>query len=200
MPPAINGSAAISRHDMVAYYEQCEWDYRWAWDLDASMAMHIGYWNDSMRSLRHALARQNHVLAEAARVGPGDLVLDAGCGVGGSSIYLAKRYGCRVVGISLSRRQIESAKRNARRCGVSARTEFLVGDFTAPAFRSATFDVVWALESVCYARDKSDFVRASRRVLRPGGRLAVGPRAVRQVLGSARVTATGGVPGCPRSR
>ena len=77
------------RHAVVRYYERCETDYRWLWDLDRSLAMHVGIWDAHTRTLREALARQNEILAEHAAIGAGDRVLDAGCGVGGSAIFLA---------------------------------------------------------------------------------------------------------------
>jgi len=43
--------------------------------------------------------------------------------------------------------------------------------FTATGYRDASFDVVWAVESVCHAEDKAEFVREAYRLLRPGGRL-----------------------------
>jgi cyclopropane fatty-acyl-phospholipid synthase-like methyltransferase len=163
------------RHrDIVRYYDQCEVDYRWCWNLDASLAMHMGYWDRSTRTLTQALARMNRRLAEEAAVTASDRVLDAGCGVGGSAIYLAKRYGCRVVGITLSETQVHRARAHARRHGVAARTEFLVGDYLHAPFADGSFDVVWALESLCYAPRKRDFAREAWRLLRPAGRVVVG--------------------------
>lgn len=167
-PRAHGGYRAI-----VRYYDQCEIDYRWCWSLGSSLAMHFGYWDHTTRSLREALARMNRRLAEAAGLAAGDRVLDAGCGVGGSAIYLAERYGCRVVGITLSANQARSARAHARRRGVADRTEFLVGDYLRAPFGAGSFDAVWALESLCYAPRKRDFVREAARLLRPGGRLVV---------------------------
>jgi cyclopropane fatty-acyl-phospholipid synthase-like methyltransferase len=159
--------------DIVAYFDRCEVDYRLLWDLDRSLAMHIGYWDATTRSLRAALRRQNEVLAALAHVGPADHVLDAGCGVGGSAIFLAQRFGCRVAGVTLSARQAATARRHAAAHGVGDRTAFLVEDYARTGFADASFDVVWALESVCYAASKRAFLCEAARVLRPGGRLVV---------------------------
>lgn len=159
--------------DIVAYYEQCEGDYRLIWDLDASLAMHLGYWDETTRGLRTALERLNDILASHARIRATDHVLDAGCGVGGSAIYLARRFGCRVTGISLSHKQVAAAIRNAQRLGVGHLTHFAVADFTRAGFATGAFDVVWALESVCYAQDKQAFVREASRVLARNGRLVL---------------------------
>jgi cyclopropane fatty-acyl-phospholipid synthase-like methyltransferase len=165
---------ALAHHDVraiVAYYDQCEIDYRMMWRLGTSLAIHYGHWDSTTPSLRAALERQNRLLAETVRVHEGDRVLDAGCGVGGSAIYLARQLGCRALGITLSPRQAASAYRNARARRVDDRTDFAVMDYTNTGLPDGAFDVVWALESVCYAADKASFVREAFRLLRPGGRL-----------------------------
>ena len=160
-------------HRIVTYYEQCESDYRLLWDLDHSLAMHMGHWDATTRTLRQALARQNLLLADLGGIGIADRVLDAGCGIGGSSIFLAKTFRCRTVGVTLSRRQAATARAHARRHGVARDTEFLVMDYTRTAFPDGSFDVFWALESSCYAADVRAFAREAFRVLRPAGRLVV---------------------------
>ncbi|MBN2816628.1 MAG: methyltransferase domain-containing protein [Campylobacterales bacterium] len=108
-----------------------------------------------------------------AGVNEDDYVLDAGCGVGGSSIYLAQNYSCQTMGITLSTKQVEVSKENALRHDVSDKCAFEVGSYLSTTFPDNTFDVVWAIESVCYAPDKRDFIREAYRVLKPGGRIIV---------------------------
>lgn len=163
-----------SNHDtIVAYYDGCEVDYRKYWDLEGSLALHAGFWDDTTSSLAEALKRENQVLAEWVQVNAGDRVLDAGCGVGGSSIFLAETYGCHVTGITLSEKQVETARGYAKDRSVSSFVDFEVRDFCDTGFPSGTFDVVWGIESVCHAFDKQAFVREAYRLLKPGGRLVV---------------------------
>ena len=157
----------------VAYYEACEAGYRQVWDLEHSGAMHYGFWDATTRTLRQALRRENEVLAEIAAIQPTDNVLDAGCGVGGSSLFLAETIGCQVTGITLSPRQMQRARDEARRRALTGRVQFHAMDFTRTAFSDASFDIVWAIESACHAADKKDFLQEAFRVLRPGGRLVV---------------------------
>ncbi len=164
---------SISPAAIVRYYDVLEPDYRYMWNLGRNVAMHFGYWDAATRSLPEALERENAVLAELARVHRGTRVLDAGCGIGGSAIYLARHHGCRVTGVTLSARQVRTAQRLARRAGVAGGTEFLCRDFQQTGFPDGAFDVVWALESVCHAPDKARLSREFFRVLAPGGRLVV---------------------------
>lgn len=163
----------IKNTDIIDYYDQCENDYRCFWNLDHSFAMHAGYWDQNTRTLKEALTKENEVLAELASVTSQDHILDAGCGVGGSSIFLAQKYGCKVTGISLSSKQIEAAKKNANKKNIPKIPVFLVDDFTATSFPDESFDVVWGIESVCHANEKSKFLEEAYRLLKPHGRLVI---------------------------
>lgn len=163
----------INADDIVRYYDTLELDYRYMWNLGRNVAMHFGYWDAATRSFTDALERENAVLAEIVQVNRADRVLDAGCGIGGSSIYLARRFGCRVTGITISDKQVRTARRLARRQGVAQLARFARMDYQRTGFADASFDVVWAIESVCHAPDKAAFAREMHRVLAPGGRLVV---------------------------
>ncbi len=163
----------ITGQQIVDYYDACNIDYRLIWNLDKSYAMHFGYWDKKVKNFSQSLERENEVLAEMARIKSSDVVLDAGCGVGGSSIFLAKKFGCEVVGITLSRKQADAAAKNAERNGVAGNTEFLVMDFENITLPNEKFDVVWAIESVCHANSKKKFLEGMGRILKPNGRLIV---------------------------
>lgn len=163
----------MQKEQIVHYYDTCETDYRLLWDLDHSHAMHAGYWDSQTRSLRDALRRENEVLAQMAGIQAGERILDAGCGVGGSAIFLAQTYGCQVVGITLSAKQVHTATRKAAQLGVQDKVTFKVMDYTCTEFPRETFDVVWGIESVCHANDKRLFIKEAARILKPKGRLIV---------------------------
>ncbi len=158
-------------NDIINYYESCEIDYRLLWRLDRCLALHFGYWDETTDGVSAALIRENEVLAQRAEITSDDLVLDAGCGVGGSAIYLAKNIGCQVHGITLVQKQVETARTNANQNGVGDLCEFSRQDFCAMDIADNSVDVVWAIEAVCHAEDKNEFVKEAYRVLKPGGRL-----------------------------
>ena len=115
----------------------------------------------------------NEVMMEAANIKSTDKVLDAGCGIGGSSIFLAEKIGCNVTGISLSEKQINKAKELAIKKKVEDKVDFKVMNYCATDFPDESFDIVWGCESICYADDKEQFIKEACRLLKPGGRLVV---------------------------
>lgn len=163
----------ITQQQIIEYYESCNIDYKLIWNLGKFGAMHFGYWDNKVKNFPQSLERENEILAEKANIKASDVVLDAGCGVGGSSIFLAEKYGCKVIGITLSNKQVIQATKKAARKGVSNNTEFLVMDFENITFPDERFDVIWAIESVCHAINKEKFIEEAFRVLKKGGRLVV---------------------------
>ncbi|MFN8243259.1 MAG: methyltransferase domain-containing protein [Ferruginibacter sp.] len=159
-------------HEQIArYYDLSQSQYEWAWQLKKSRALHYGWWDDSTRNFHEALENNNRQLSRMAAITAADTVLDAGCGIGGSSLWLARNAGCRVTGISLSEKQLVQARHFAAAEGFTDQISFTRADFCATGFTDASFDVVWAQESVCHANDKNEFVREAYRLLKPGGRL-----------------------------
>ncbi|MCA9402823.1 MAG: class I SAM-dependent methyltransferase [Candidatus Omnitrophica bacterium] len=156
---------------MTQYYHDVTPDYSFFWNLGRSMAIRIGLWDRHTHSVAEALEREDRYLAEEAGITANDHVLDAGCGVGGSAIYLARTFGCRVTGISLSAEQIKTARRNARRHGVDHLVTFLVADFHATGLPDESFDAVWAVESISHSDRKPLLLAELYRVLKSGGRL-----------------------------
>jgi ubiquinone/menaquinone biosynthesis C-methylase UbiE len=159
--------------NIVEYYIATEHSYKDAWDLNNSLAIHYGYWDEKVKNFPGSLLRMNEVMIEAAEIRSIDKVLDAGCGVGGSSIFMANVVGCSVTGISLSEKQIAQATTNAEKKNVSAKVHFQKMDYCRTSFPDASFDVIWGCESICYADDKELFIKEAYRLLKPGGRLVV---------------------------
>jgi len=159
--------------NIVDYYAESENAYKDSWDLNNSLAIHYGYWDDKVKNFPQSLLRMNEVMAEVVKVRSSDVILDAGCGIGGSSIFLAKEIGCNVTGISLSEKQVNKAKELAIEKKVAANVDFKVMNYCATNFPNESFDIVWGCESICYADDKEQFIKEAYRLLKPGGRLVV---------------------------
>ncbi len=158
---------------IIEYYDSTENAYKDTWDLNNSMAIHYGYWDKKVKTFSQSLNRMNEIMMIEAGVCSSDIVLDAGCGIGGSSIFLAKQTGCNVTGISISEKQINKARELAIEKAVDKKVSFHVMDYSSAVFPDNSFDVVWGCESICYAVDKEKFINEAFRLLKPGGRLIV---------------------------
>jgi cyclopropane fatty-acyl-phospholipid synthase-like methyltransferase len=165
--------ARSARDQVLEYYAETWFDYRSVWMNPTTRALHFGVWDASTTSHADSLLAANRILADHADVGPGTRVLDAGCGVGGTSMWLAAERGADVVGIAIVPDQIERARRYAAERGLDDRVRFEVADYLNTGFPSESFDVVVAQESVCHTPSKLAFLAECRRLLRPGGRLVM---------------------------
>jgi demethylmenaquinone methyltransferase / 2-methoxy-6-polyprenyl-1,4-benzoquinol methylase len=118
------------------------------------------------RLMTVGLDRRWRRLAVREVVWPGDRVLDACCGTGDLAVE-AERRGGRVVGLDFSERMLERARRK------SGTIEWVQGDALALPFGDAEFDAATVGFGVRNLADLEGGLRELRRVLRPGGRLAV---------------------------
>ncbi|MFA6596880.1 MAG: methyltransferase domain-containing protein [Ignavibacteriaceae bacterium] len=159
--------------DVANYYDQTENHYRRWWKLEKSLGLHYGIWSEEIKNLHQAVLNTNVLLAKLGGITSTDIVLDAGCGVGGSAIFLAKNIGCKVTGITLSEKQASTATEFAKQHGVGNLASFYPMNYTATSFDDNSFDAVWAIESMQTATDKSDFLKEVKRVLRPDGKIVI---------------------------
>lgn len=102
----------------------------------------------------------------ALGVTSGTRFLDAGCGAGGASM-LAAALGCEVTGLDASQALLAIARERL------PAAQFLFGDLEELPFPPACFDAALAANSIIFADDIRQALRELRRVIRPGGRLAV---------------------------
>lgn len=161
------------RKSIIQYYDNTWLDYRLLWLNKKDRAIHFGYYETLMENHSEALEKMNKVMADRANIISSDTVLDAGCGQGGSSLWMAKNIGCKTIGITLVPHQVETARKEASLRGLSQKSTFFLRDYTETGFEPSTFDVVWACESLCHAQEKIRFYQEAIRLLKPGGRLVV---------------------------
>ena len=112
-------------------------------------------------------------LVKLCHIGPESLVLDVGCGVGATPVYLVKELGCRVVGVDITPRMIERSKARARAAGVADKTEFRVADMHDLPFEDGTFDAVITESVVVFSKEPVRVIRELMRVAQPGGYVGI---------------------------
>jgi len=157
---------------VAAYFQETDSSYRNWGDSDA-YSLHYGYHDEPGMNQRRALTRMNEVIAEQVKLNRGEMVLDAGCGVGATPIWMAKTFGAQVHGLSLSPLQVKKAKGFAKTQGVANSAKFYLRNFLKTGFPANYFDVVFAQESSSQTYEKQAFLREAMRILKPGGRIMV---------------------------
>jgi ubiquinone/menaquinone biosynthesis C-methylase UbiE len=108
-------------------------------------------------------------LIELCKIDNEAFLLDVGCGVGVTPCYIAKRYGCRVIGVDISERMIERSKERANREGVSDKVDFRVADAQDLPFDNDFFDAVITESVTAFPKDKQRAVNEYCRVTKQGG-------------------------------
>jgi ubiquinone/menaquinone biosynthesis C-methylase UbiE len=113
-------------------------------------------------------------MAERAGIRSGDRILDAGCGVGGPAIAIARAIpDVSIDGVTISPVQVRLGRKLVAAAGLSKRIRIHEGDFHDLRFPDDSFDQVIMLEVSGYSYDQGLLYREMARVLRPGGRLYV---------------------------
>ncbi len=134
--------------------------------------MHHGYYGPTGREKKNRRQAQIDLIEELlnwARVEQAEQILDVGCGIGGSSLYLAQKFNANATGITLSPVQASRATERAQEAGLASRVQFQVADALNMPFADQSFDFVWSMESGEHMPDKEQFLKECYRVLKVGG-------------------------------
>ena len=154
------------KHRIVEHYDIVSPYYKSLWGEH----VHHGYWIQGDESKEKALLQLVEHLAGLANIKQGADILDIGCGFGGTSLCLAKKYNATVTGITISPVQIEMATQAAAREKLN--TKFLLMDAEAMNFQKQ-FDVLWSVESISHYLDIPKFFASATRLLKPDGCFAI---------------------------
>ena len=177
-PKTVQTAEAVALH-----YDSLDRFYREIWGEH----VHHGLWRTGKETTLQAVEALVERVAAGLQLKPGDAVCDVGCGYGGTSRLLADRWGCDVVGLTLSEAQIAYAEARHKRDN----PRLIRQDWLENEFPPDSFDAVLSIESSEHMVDKPRFFAEVARTLRPGGRFATcvwlaaekpGPLAVRFLL------------------
>jgi tocopherol O-methyltransferase len=154
--------------------------------------IHHGYFLSPGDTKEEAQIRLIDLLLERSKLAKGSIILDVGCGIGGTARRLARHYDCIVVGITISGRQVEIAQKLTleEAEGEVADAEGFVklgngkirfleldaekmGDFFTTKPNQANFDCIWVLEAMSHLPNKELFFQNTELLLKRGGRLVV---------------------------
>lgn len=127
----------------------------------------VGLWTDTTSSAAEACAALTTWAADQIHTPPRRIV-DVGCGLGGSTRTIARRWPeAEIVGIGISERQLDHAR------AVCPTATFMLMDAAAMTFADGSFDAVIAIESALHFDTRERFFAQTARILRPGGSIVL---------------------------
>jgi tocopherol O-methyltransferase len=132
--------------------------------------IHHGYWISGNESKEEAAQNLVDLLIGKSGLERGSKVLDVGCGVGGTSVYLAKEWNCDVTGITISPVQVEMARQAA--LGLPNAPHFLV-DYANDISVEGPFDIIWSVEMISHLNNRDNLFRRASELLKPGGKMCI---------------------------
>ncbi|CAG8952744.1 hypothetical protein HYFRA_00008988 [Hymenoscyphus fraxineus] len=154
--------------------------------------IHHGYFLTPQDTKEKAQLQLISLLLERSALAKGAKILDVGCGIGGTSRYLAKEWGCHVTGVTISGRQVELAKKLTLEAGGvesekgdevwklgDGSVRFIeldaekMGEYFVTAPNEEVFDGVWISEAMSHLPNKELFFQNSEKLLNSGGKLVV---------------------------
>ncbi len=134
----------------------------------------FGYWPREGMSIEEACDALTDLVARAAEIGPGDRVLEVGCGYGASAVYYTTKYRpASVVGIDVTEVRIQNGREFVAARGLADVIQLRTGNATALDFPKGAFTKVLAIECAFHFTTRYDFFREANRVLAPGGRIGL---------------------------
>jgi cyclopropane-fatty-acyl-phospholipid synthase len=139
--------------------------------LDPSMTYSCAYFKGGASTLEEAQQAKLDLVCQKLALEPGEHVLDVGCGWGSFAIHAAKNYGVRVLGVTLSERQVELGRERAREAGMADLVELRVADYRELAGQQ--FDAISSIGMVEHVgEERIDlYMKTLNGLLRPAGRL-----------------------------
>ena len=104
-------------------------------------------------------------------IGPGDVLVDLGCGSGGPGLWLARETGANLIGVDFSPKAIEQANQHIADFGLVGRARFLVGNLCETGLPESSCDGAMSIDVLMFLPDIAAAMKEISRILKPGARL-----------------------------
>ena len=155
-----------ARRNIYAHYDIGNAFYS-AW-LDPGMTYSSALFEDDTADLTAAQTNKYRKLAEAIDLQPGQQLLEIGCGWGGFAEYVAKTFGAKVVGLTISKQQRDFAQKRIQQAGLAERVEIKLQDYRD---ERARYDRIASIEMIEAVGEKfwPKYFSQLRDRLLPGG-------------------------------
>lgn len=154
---------------VVRYHYDLPTEFYQLW-LDRRMVYSCAYFTRGDEELEEAQANKLDYICRKLRLQSGDRVLDIGCGWGGFALYAAQYYGVSVVGVTLSLRQAEVARKRIAAAGLTHQCTIDVADYRDLTDQEV-FDKIVSIGMVEHVGRSQlhRYFRQAHRLLKPGG-------------------------------
>ncbi len=160
-----NGNAVDKAQE---YYDSTDAD-EFYFHIWGGEHIHVGLYNYENEPIQYASQRIVPKMASLLDLDTHTRILDLGSGYGGGARHLARKYGCQVTCLNLSRRQNERNREFNRQQNLDHLVEVVHGSFEDIPFDDQSFDVVWSQDAMVHSANRDRVVAEAVRVLQPGG-------------------------------
>jgi len=166
-----------SKHNKnVASYFEKSWKLLEKWCYAGeTLCIHYAYYDKKASNFKDAVYRMNDIIGELLDLqeNKSEIILDAGCGVGGTSIYLGEKYpNVQFIGLTISQGQVEMGKKFIKEKKIT-NVKIIQEDYNKTKFPNNYFNSVFAIESTGYSDNIEEFINEMKRILKPDGKLVV---------------------------
>ncbi len=151
-----------NHYDIISPYYQKLWGNH----------IHHGYYLTGEETKEEATENLIKLLVERSGIERNSDVLDIGCGIGGTSIWLAKNYGCNVTGITISPVQVEMAEEQCKKEKLNRKPTFFVSDANYLNL-TRKYNIIWSIEMISHLENRKEFLEKCAEGLEIDGKLII---------------------------
>ncbi len=168
---------ALSKHEkkVSTYYDKNTGKFLWFGENKNTQNIHQALWAEGINTVEEAVNYANQLIVdEIKKIESNALqLLDLGCGVGSTLLYIAQqlRDDDSITGITISEKQAQIGNQNIERLGASKRCKIVKGSFQNLSFLGQNIDLAYAIEAFVHSPDASVFLQQISSKLTIGGQL-----------------------------
>ncbi len=157
------------KKDVKTYYEHFESKY--GYKIFLKDAQHFGYYPniDDNITEYEAQNKLHDLLIEKLELNPGNYLLDAGCGRGIVSSYIAKHNDVKILGVDIVPYIVEKAKKRSKLLNLDNKLTYINSSYSSLDIKNNTFDRIYSVETLSHATNLDKTLKEFNRVLKPNG-------------------------------